>query len=99
MVSVFRPFLRYAALNAALRTNGKRAGMAKFRGTAKCIEPYFGLNQRFPNPVIATLQFNRFRKLLGRHEKLGCGFIALNHLAAAITALRKVPLKANIIYR
>ena len=23
--------------------------MAKFRGTAKCIEPYFGLNQRFPN--------------------------------------------------
>ena len=37
MVSVFRSFLRYATLNAALRTNGK------------CIEPYFGLNQRFLN--------------------------------------------------
>ena len=37
VVSVFRSLLRYTALRAALRTNGK------------CIEPYFGLVRRFPN--------------------------------------------------
>lgn len=42
--------------------------------------------------------FNRFRKLLVRYEKLERSFTALNHLAAAIIAFRKVPLKANIIY-
>jgi transposase len=42
--------------------------------------------------------FNRFRKLLVRYEKLHRSFLALNHLAAAIIALRKVPLKVNIIY-
>jgi len=42
--------------------------------------------------------FNRFRKLLVRHEKLERSFIALNHLAAAIIAFRKVPLSVNIIY-
>jgi len=42
--------------------------------------------------------FNRFRKLLVRCEKLECSFVALNHIAAAIIALRKVPLKVNIIY-
>ena len=42
--------------------------------------------------------FNRFRKLLVRYEKLHRSFMALNHLAAAIIALRKVPLTANIIY-
>lgn len=42
--------------------------------------------------------FNRFRKLLVRYEKLERSFVALNHLAAAIIAFRKVPLKANIIY-
>lgn len=41
--------------------------------------------------------FNRFRKLLVRYEKLERSFVALNHLAAAIIAFRKVPLKANII--
>ena len=42
--------------------------------------------------------FNRFRKLLVRYEKLERSFLALNHLAAAIIALRKVHLKINIIY-
>jgi transposase len=42
--------------------------------------------------------FNRFRKLLVRYEKLGRSFVALNHLAAAIIAFRKVPASVNIIY-
>ena len=42
--------------------------------------------------------FNRFRKLLVRYEKLDRSFIALNHLAAAIIAFRKVRLIVNIIY-
>lgn len=42
--------------------------------------------------------FNRFRKILVRYEKLERSFLALNHLAAAIIAFRKVPLKFNIIY-
>ncbi len=43
-------------------------------------------------------RFNRFRKLLVRYEKLERSFAALNHLAAAIIAFRKVPLNVNIIY-
>jgi len=42
--------------------------------------------------------FNRFRKLLVRYEKLERSFLALNHLAAAIIAFRKVSLSVNIIY-
>jgi transposase len=42
--------------------------------------------------------FHRFRKLLVRYEKLERSFLALHHLAAAIIAFRKVPLKVNIIY-
>ena len=42
--------------------------------------------------------FNRFRKLLVRYEKLDRSFMALNHLAAAIIALRKVRSATNIIY-
>ena len=42
--------------------------------------------------------FKRFRKLLVRYEKLERSFVALNHLAAAIIAFRKVSLKVNIIY-
>ena len=42
--------------------------------------------------------FNRFRKLLVRYEKLERSFVALNHLAAAIIAFRKVPLSVNILY-
>ncbi|MEO7009698.1 MAG: IS5 family transposase, partial [Caldimonas sp.] len=42
--------------------------------------------------------FNRFRKLLVRYEKLERSFNALNHIAAAIIAFRKVPLAVNIIY-
>ena len=42
--------------------------------------------------------FNRFRKLLVRHEKLERSFLALNHLAASIMAFRKIKLKVNIIY-
>jgi len=41
--------------------------------------------------------FNRFRKLLVRYEKLERSFVALNHLAAAIIAFRKVPMQVNII--
>jgi len=41
---------------------------------------------------------NRFRKLLVRYEKLERSFRALNHLAAAIIAFRKIPLRVNIIY-
>lgn len=33
--------------------------------------------------------FSRFRKLLVRYEKLERSYIALNHIAAAIIALRK----------
>lgn len=42
--------------------------------------------------------FNRFRKLLVRYEKLERSFVALNHLAAAVIAFRKVPTSVNIIY-
>jgi len=42
--------------------------------------------------------FNRFRKLLVRYEKLARSFVALNHIAAAIIAFRKVKLTVNIIY-
>lgn len=41
--------------------------------------------------------FNRFRKLLVRYEKLERSFVALNYLATAIIALRKVKLAVNII--
>ena len=41
--------------------------------------------------------FNRFRKLLVRSEKLERSFLALNYLAAAIIAFRKVKL-INIIF-
>lgn len=47
---------------------------------------------------VAHSWFNRFRKLLVRYEKLERAFMALNHLAAAIIAFRKVPCKVNIIY-
>ena len=47
---------------------------------------------------VAHSWFNRFRKLLVRYEKLHPTFVALNHLAAAIIAFRKVPLTVNIIY-
>lgn len=47
---------------------------------------------------VAHSWFNRFRKLLVRYEKLERSFLGLNHLAAAIIAFRKVPLKVNIIY-
>ena len=42
--------------------------------------------------------FNRFRKLVVRYEKLERSFVALNHVAAAIIAFRKVKLTVNIIY-
>ena len=42
--------------------------------------------------------FNRFRKVLVRHEKLERSFIGLNHLAVAVITFRKVPLKVNVIY-
>ena len=42
--------------------------------------------------------FNRSRKLLTRYEKLGRSFVALNHLAAAIIAFRKLQLSVNRIY-
>jgi hypothetical protein len=36
--------------------------------------------------------------LVVRYEKLERSFLALNHLAAAIIAFRKVPLNVNITY-
>ncbi len=42
--------------------------------------------------------FNRFQKLLVRYEKLERSFMALNHLAAAIIAFRKIQGSINIIY-
>lgn len=47
---------------------------------------------------VAHSWFNRFRKLLVRYEKLDRSFLALNHLAAAIMAFRKIKLDENIIY-
>jgi IS5 family transposase len=47
---------------------------------------------------VAHSWFNRFRKLLVRHEKLERSFVALHHLAAAIIVFRKIPMKVNIIY-
>lgn len=41
--------------------------------------------------------FNQFRKLLVRYEKFDHTFLALNHLAATIIALRKIELHVNII--
>ena len=41
---------------------------------------------------------NRFRKSLVRYEKLERSFVALNHIAAAIIAFRKVKLTVNIVY-
>jgi transposase len=43
-------------------------------------------------------RLGQFRKLLVRYEKLEHTFLALNHLAAAIIALRKIILPINIIY-
>ena len=42
--------------------------------------------------------FNRFRKLLVRYEKLERSFVALNNIAGAIIAFRRVLLKINILY-
>ena len=47
---------------------------------------------------VAHSWFNNFRKLLVRYEKKARTFLALNHLAAAIIAFRKVPANINIIY-
>lgn len=47
---------------------------------------------------VAHSWFNRFRKLLVRYEKLDRSFMALNHIAASIMALRKIKLEVNIIY-
>ena len=47
---------------------------------------------------VAHSWFSRFRKLLVRYEKLHRSFIALNHLAASIMALRKIKLDVNLIY-
>ena len=47
---------------------------------------------------VAHSWFNRFRKLLVRYERLDRSFMALNHLAASIMALRKIKLDVNIIY-
>jgi transposase len=47
---------------------------------------------------VAHSWFNRFRKLLVRYEKLDRSFVALNHLAAAVMAFRKIKMEVNIIY-
>jgi transposase len=47
---------------------------------------------------VAHSWFSRFRKLLVRYEKLNRSFVALNHLAAAVMAFRKIKIEVNIIY-
>jgi putative transposase len=47
---------------------------------------------------VAHSWFTRFRKLLVRYEKTDRSYMALNMLAAAVIAFRKVPAKVNIIY-
>mgnify|MGYP001013621470 CR=1 FL=1 len=47
---------------------------------------------------VAHSWFNRFRKLLGRYEKLDRSFLTLNHLAASVMAFRKIKSGKNIIY-
>ncbi len=47
---------------------------------------------------VAHSWFNRFRKLLGRFEKLHRSYVALKMLAAAIITFRNVPSTTNIIY-
>jgi putative transposase len=42
--------------------------------------------------------FNRLRKLLARYEKLQGNVVALNHLAAAIIAFRKLSLSRDMNY-
>ena len=57
-----------------------------------------GIDRRILAVVeVAHSWFNRFRKLLVRYEKLDRSFMALNHLAASIMALRKIKLDMNII--
>jgi hypothetical protein len=56
-----------------------------------------GASWRFSEEVCHSW-FNRLRKPLVRYEKLERSVLALNHLAAAIIAFRKVPLGVNIIY-
>ena len=46
---------------------------------------------------VAHSWFNRFRKLLVRYEKLDRSFLALNHLAASIMALRKISSGKNYL--
>ena len=41
--------------------------------------------------------FTRFRKFLVRYEKPECSFVALNRLAAAIIAFRRVPFAVSAI--
>lgn len=47
---------------------------------------------------VAHSWFTRFRKLLVRYEKTHRSYMALNMLAAAIIAFRRVPASVNIIY-
>jgi IS5 family transposase len=47
---------------------------------------------------VAHSWFSRFSKLLVRHEKLIGSFVALNHLAAAVIAFRKIKIAVNIMY-
>jgi len=47
---------------------------------------------------VAHSWFNRFRKLLVRHEKTHRSYLALTMLAAAIICFRHVPMQVNIIY-
>ena len=47
---------------------------------------------------LTTPDFYGSMQPVTRYEKLERSFVALNHLAAAIIAFRKVPLAVNIIY-
>lgn len=51
-----------------------------------------------PSRVTLLRRIRNSITTLHGYEKLERSFLALNHLAAAIIAFRKVPLSVNIIY-
>jgi hypothetical protein len=63
-----------------------------------------GANAHDVTQLDAVLQASIFKHRTHRQQcskhfvKLERSFVALNHIAAAIIAYRKVPLKANVIY-
>jgi transposase len=95
-----------ANICAPTRATAARSTFAPSRITATSLTSSIGArrltssNKKARRWVVEVCHswFNRFRKLLVRYEKLERSFMALNHLAAAIIAFRKVPADVNVIY-